>query len=165
MVINHVLAAVVADGVDHAIGLLHVGTSVLVVGYKHHPVLPGAVVGPGDVALQLVHHRACLVLVSEDHASHSDVHLVIIIDAAAIVQHREVVVGGEGVFFGVTRLALPGEQLVVIEETRIGAYHAVVVAAAAKQQQVLQPVAVLALTAIIEHLAQPAIGHRVPGAA
>ena len=60
---------------------------------------------------------------------------------------------------------MPCEQLGIIQQIGVSTYQTVVIVAAAEQQQVLQPMAVFALAAVIEHLAQATIGHRIMRAA
>ena len=56
---------------DHVLGLCHVHSIVLVVGYEHHIAPPGAELRGEHVFLELVEHDVCLLEALHRHSGHS----------------------------------------------------------------------------------------------
>ena len=163
------VAATVGAGVAyHHRVLRHVYALVLIVSHMQGLVLPRPIGRFAHIVHHLVDHGAGLTGVLDDHASHGNVHHVLkvpVIGAGTVLQNAEVVVGRDRVVVVGTQLALPGQQVGVVQQVGISSDQAVVIAATTQQQQVAQTVAVLALATVIEHLAQATVGHGVLGAA
>ena len=121
-------------------------------------VAPHSVIGVGIVLNNLVNVAAGLINIGTGNATDTDRQLLVGHDGTRVVfQETENVITGIGVVLRVTDVALVGQQVVgmlareltVIERTRT------------KQQQVLE----LGVVAVIQHLAQQAVGHTVARAA
>ena len=150
---------------NQRIGLLHVNTLVLIVSNNQRLVFPCAIDGRLHILDQFVDNGAGLADALDNHAAHSYVHALVVTRTGAILHCAEEVVGRDGTAVVLAVRGLPREQMGIVQGVGIGADQAVVIAAAAHQQEVTQTVAVITDATVIEHLAQAAVGHRILSAA
>ena len=154
----HARVQVVVDLVLIALALEHERSIVGRVARHEGIVAPHAIVGIGVIFHDFVHVAAGLIGIDAGDAAHADAQLVGgDIRARMVIQQAEEIITREAVVLNVAVIALVGQQVIGMLAHEL----AVVERARAEQQQVLE----LVLVAVIQHLAQQAVGHAVARAA
>ena len=165
IVVHHILAAIGTGMCNQGIGLLHVNTLVLIISDYQRLVFPCAIDGRFHILGQLVDHSAGFADALDNHTAYSDVHALVVTRTGAILHRAEEVIGRDRTAVVLAVGGLPCEQMGIVQGIGIGADQAVVITAASHQQEVAQTVAVITGATVIEHLAQPAVGHCILSAA
>ena len=157
-----VLCPIFGVKANNRFGLLHVFCRVLVVGNHRSAGFPRSEVYTAHIFIKLVDHCFGFSHACHRHTANTNRQLRGAQAAAFVVaKHHQDVVGGERAIIACALVALPRQQHWLTVSLHLLGELAVVEAAAAKQQQMLQSVALGVGATVVEHLAHLAICHGI----